>query len=438
MQGEYPMPSYLAMNRQQANEELRLLEARYQSFAGLKLQLNMTRGKPCSEQLDLSSGLATCLSDMDFRASDGTDCRNYGGLDGLPEARQLFAQILGTSPQDVMVINNSSLYLIYDTLVKAMLFTLPGAVKPWSKLEKVRFLCPVPGYDRHFFIFQDLDIEMLPVRMTPDGPDMDEVESLAVSDPSIKGIIAVPVYSNPDGITFSDSVCRRLAKMPAAAPDFRIIWDNAYIVHHLRPDQPENTPDMLRLCREAGNPDRVFEYASTSKITWAGAGIACVAASPANLAFFRKHMAIQTIGPDKINQLRHCRFLKDADAVRKIMSRHAEILRPKFELVLRILREELSGTGIGCWNEPHGGYFISLFVLPGTASEVVRMAKACGVEVTPAGNTYPYGRDPDDANIRLAPSLPPLDELETALRIICICVRLSALRKLQPSEGGLS
>jgi DNA-binding transcriptional MocR family regulator len=424
------MPSYFEMTPEQIAEETKKLEARYQSFAERGLKLNMTRGKPCSEQLDLSSGLSTCLDANDFRASDGTDCRNYGGLDGLPEARQLFADILGTTAQNVMVIDNSSLHLIYETVVRAMLFALPGAEKPWSKLDKVKFLCPVPGYDRHFFIFQEMGIEMLPVAMTPEGPDMEDVERLAGSDPSVKGMIVVPVYSNPDGYTISDAVCRRLAAMKTAAPDFRILWDNAYVVHHLRPGQPEGTPDIIGLCQDAGNPDRAFEYASTSKITWAGAGIACIASSQANLAYFRKHMSIQTIGPDKMSQLRHCRFLKNLDGVKEIMARHADIMRPKFDMTLEILHDELAGTGIGHWKEPRGGYFISLFVLPGTAAEVVRMAKACGVEVTPAGNTYPYGKDPDDANIRLAPSFPPLQELGTALQVICTCIRLAALRKL--------
>jgi aspartate/methionine/tyrosine aminotransferase len=424
------MLSYFAMTPQQISEEITTLQDRYAAFAGQKLKLNMTRGKPCRQQLDLAADLMTCLLPGDYLASDGTDVRNYGGLDGIPEARKIFADILGLESKQVMVVGNSSLNLMYDTMVRAMMFCLPGADKPWRKLDKVRFICPVPGYDRHFFVLQTLGIEMISVPMTKDGPDMDQVERLASSDPSIKGIWLVPVYSNPDGYTCSEDTCRRLASMPAAAPDFRIFWDNAYVIHHLQPDKPDSTSEILGLCASCGYPDRVFEFASTSKITWAGAGIACLAASPANLDFTRKYLAIQTIGPDKVNQLRHCRYLKDFSRIQEIMRLHAEILRPKFDLVLKTLDSELASTGIAHWNAPRGGYFISLFVLPGTAAEVVRLAKECGVELTPAGNPYPYGRDPDDANIRLAPSFPPLEELRTAMEIVGTCIRLAALRRL--------
>lgn len=425
------MPSYFDLTPEQADRELQALADRYQVFSEQKLKLNMTRGKPCPDQLDLSAGLMSCLSDNDFKASDGTDCRNYGGLDGLPEARQLFADILGTTPQHVSVQGNSSLNIMYDTLVKAMLFPLPGADQPWSKFEKIRFLCPAPGYDRHFFVTQDLGFEMIPVPMTDEGPDMDIVEALVASDPLIKGMWIVPVYSNPEGVTCSENTCRRLAAMTAAAPDFRIFWDNAYVVHHLDVNHGETTPDMLALCDSAGHPDRVFEFASTSKVTWAGAGMACVASSPANLAFIHKHMSIQTIGPDKVNQLRHCRFLKDKAGVMALMARHAEIMRPKFELVQEILANELADTGVCRWKNPKGGYFVSINVLPGTAAEVVHMAKACGVELTPAGNPFPHGKDPEDSNIRLAPSFPPLSELRPALEVLCTCVKLAALRKLR-------
>lgn len=425
------MPSYKAMNPAQIAKEIIEVESRYNSLCEHKLQLNMTRGKPCNQQLDLSAGLMTCLAETDYKAADGTDCRNYGGLDGLPEARQLFADILGCEQHQVIVNGNSSLNLMYDFMTRAMLFTLPGADKPWGQQGAIRLICPCPGYDRHFFVMQDLGIEMLPVPMTPQGPDMDEVERLAASDPQIKGIWLVPVYSNPDGITCSEETCHRLASMHTAAPDFRIIWDNAYVIHHLDPSQPEGTPDILALCKEAGHQDRPVEFASTSKITWAGAGLACLAASHNNLSFVRKHMGFQTIGPDKMNQLRHCRFLGGIDGVKAIMASHAKILRPKFELVLHMLQQELGETGIARWNEPKGGYFVSLFVMPGTAVEVVQLAKACGVEVTPAGSTYPNGRDPDNANIRLAPTFPPIAELETAMEILCTCVRLAALRHLQ-------
>ena len=329
-----------------------------------------------------------------------------------------------------MVAGNSSLNLMYDMLVRAMLFTLPGGQKPWGQEEKVRFLCPTPGYDRHFFVTQALGIEMIPVPMTEEGPDMDQVEALVAQDPSIKGIWTVPVYSNPDGVTYSASTCQRLAAMKTAAPDFRIFWDNAYVVHHLYPEQPESVPDMIRLCAESGHPDRVFEFASTSKITFSGAGIAALAASSANLQFIRKQMGIQTIGPDKLSQLRHVRFLKNRAGIDAIMRQHAAILRPKFEAALDILDTQVGGTGICSYNRPKGGYFISLSVLPGTASTVVSLAKEAGLELTPAGNPFPYGKDPLDTNIRLAPSFPTLDELKKATQLLCLCIRLAGVTKL--------
>jgi DNA-binding transcriptional MocR family regulator len=424
------MPSYLEMTSDQIEREMNGLNARYQGFMEQKLRLNMTRGKPCPDQLDLSAGLMTSLSEKDFKAQDGTDCRNYGGLDGIPDMRRLFADLLGTSIEHVSVQGNSSLNMMYDTLIKAMLFTLPDGEQPWSKLEKIRFICPVPGYDRHFFVTQELGFEMIPVPMTDEGPDMDRVEALAAADPLIKGMWVVPVYSNPEGVTCSDATCRRLAAMPTAAPDFRIFWDNAYVVHHLDPADPEGTPDILQLCMDAGHPNRVFEFASTSKITWAGAGVACLASSPANLSFVHKHMSIQTIGPDKVNQLRHSKYLKDKAGVMALMARHAEILRPKFSMVQDVLERELAGLGICQWKKPKGGYFVSLSVLPGTAAEVVRLAKACGVELTPAGNPFPHGQDPDDTNIRLAPSFPPLSELQPAIEVLCTCIKLAALGKI--------
>lgn len=432
------MPSYQNLSIQQLDVEIDRLELQLQAYAAQKLKLNMTRGKPCAEQLCLSSGLATCLSPDDYLSEDGTDCRNYGGLDGLIETRRLFAGLLGTKTDQVMVIGNSSLNLMYDMLVRCLLFPLPGSDTSWSRTEKVRFLCPVPGYDRHFFVTQLLGIEMIPVPMTPQGPDMEQIESLVAADPAIRGMWLVPVYSNPDGITCSADTCRRLAAMKTAAADFRIFWDNAYVAHHLNPETPETTPEILSLCEEMGNPDRVFAFSSSSKITWAGAGIACIASSLSNLAWIRKHMTAQSIGPDKMSQLRHARFLKDLDTVQALMRSHAEILRPKFELVDRYLTQELADTGFCRWNKPGGGYFFSLFVLPGTASEVVRLAKTCGVELTPAGSTWPYGKDPTDSNIRLAPSFPPLPELEKALQILCNCVRLAALKQLRKTAGGKS
>jgi aspartate/methionine/tyrosine aminotransferase len=436
MQGGSIMPSYQNWSTQQLDAEINRLEPQLQAYIAQKLKLNMTRGKPCAGQLNLSSGLATCLSPDDYLSEDGTDCRNYGGLDGLIETRRLFAGLLGTRTDQVMVIGNSSLNLMYDMMVRCLLFPLPGSDTPWSRMDTVRFICPVPGYDRHFFVTQSLGIEMIPVPMTPQGPDMDLIESLVAADATIKGMWLVPVYSNPDGITCSAGTCRRLAAMKTAAADFRIFWDNAYVVHHLDPENPETTPEILSLCEESGNPDRVFAFSSTSKITWAGAGIACIASSLNNLAWIRKHMTAQTIGPDKMNQLRHARFLKDQDTVQALMRSQAEILRPKFELVDRYLTQELADTGFCHWNKPGGGYFYSLFVLPGTAAEVVRLARTCGVELTPAGSTWPCGKDPTDSNIRLAPSFPPLAELEKALQILCLCVRLAALKQLRATAGG--
>jgi aspartate/methionine/tyrosine aminotransferase len=431
MQGGFFMPSYSALSPRQREQELLILNDRYQGYQKQNLKLNMTRGKPCPEQLDLSAGLMTCLSEHDYKASDGTDIRNYGGIGGLPEARRLFADILGTTIEHVTVSGNSSLNLMYDTLVKALLFPLPGTELPWSKQGQLKFICPTPGYDRHFFVTQNLGFELIPVPMTDEGPDMDQVESLVAFDPAIKGLWLIPIYSNPQGITCSEKTCERLASMHTAAPDFRIFWDCAYVVHHLDPHDAKTLPDMIELCDRAGNPDRVLEFTSTSKITWAGAGIACMASSLANLAFVHKHTSIQTIGPDKVNQLRHCRFLKDRAGIETLMAEHAKILRPKFDLVHQILEKEIADTGVCHWKKPKGGYFISLSVYPGTAKEVVRMAGACGVELTPAGNPFPLGLDPDDSNIRLAPSFPPLDELRPAMEVLGTCIKIAALEKMR-------
>ncbi len=429
------MLSYQDWSRAALKDEAQQLEEQLSAWMHRGLKLNMTRGKPCAEQLDLSNGLTTCLDESDYRSEDKTDCRNYGGLDGLPEARRLFADLLGIQPGRVMVLGNSSLNLMYDMVVRCMLFAPPGAERAWGREEKVRFICPVPGYDRHFTVCQALDIEMIPVPMTRQGPDMDQVEALAAADPTIRGMWAVPVYSNPDGITYSPETCRRLAAMKTAAPDFRIFWDNAYCVHHLDPDRPETVLEILALCAEHGHADRVFVFASTSKITWSGAGIACLAASEANLAFIRRQMTAQTIGPDKMSQLRHVRFLKDKNGVLALMRRHAAILAPKFDLVDRYLTRELAGRGVCSYHKPGGGYFYSLYLLPGTAAETVRLAKACGVELTPAGSTWPGGRDPEDSNIRLAPSFPPMSELEMALEVLCLCIRLAGVKRLLVTDS---
>lgn len=428
------MPSYFTINQHEIDQERKYLEREFFEYKNKGLSLSMTRGKPGPDQLDLSNGLLTCLSESDYKSENGADCRNYGGLEGLPEARKLFAAILGLNWQDIMVLGNSSLNIMYDILVKAMLFPLPGSNLPWSSVAQRRFICPVPGYDRHFAITEQLSFEMIPVKMTENGPDMDQIEALVAADPSIKGMWAVPVYNNPDGVIYSEETCARLARMKTAAPDFRIFCDNAYVVHHLDFENPGRIPDIIELCRQAGNGNRVFMFASTSKITWAGAGIACVASSRENLDYIKDKIFYQTIGPDKINQLRHVRYLQDLTGVEKLMRQQAEILKPKFDLVNDILEKELGGRDICSWKEPAGGYFFSINVLPGTADKVVQMANECGVELTPAGSTWPYRKDPANQNIRLAPSFPPLTELEDAMKVLCLCIRLAALDMLSANK----
>lgn len=429
------MPSNKTAVMKEIDAQIAELEMKYAEYKSRGLKLNMTRGKPCDQQLDISAEMNSVLPPEDYLAEDGTDCRNYGGLDGIPEARRLFADLLGTNFENVMVAGNSSLNMMYDNMLRALLFPLPGSEKSWSAQGQVKFLCPVPGYDRHFFVTQSLGIEMINVPMTEQGPDMDVVEALLASDPMIKGMWSVPVYSNPDGIVYSEEVCRRLAGMKTAAQDFRIFLDNAYNVHHLYSDKKNSIPDMISLCAELGNPDRVFEFASTSKVTYAGAGMAAIASSEENLNWMRKHMSAQTIGPDKLNQLRHVRFLKNAEGVYEVMDKHAAILRPKFELVLDLLEKNLADFDACHWQKPEGGYFISVYVSEGTASEVVRLSNECGVALTPAGNTYPYGQDPANSNIRLAPSFPPLDELRQAIEIFSVCVKLASLRKLKEQSN---
>jgi len=415
------------MNTQAGKPSQQDIQAEYDVFRSKGLKLDMSRGKPCKEQLDLSDGMY--VDSITLKSADGSDCRNYGTVDGLPEARALFAALFGLSPDEVIVGGNSSLNLMYDTFARAYLHGLSGCDTPWGKLPSVKFLCPVPGYDRHFSICELFGMEMIPVPMTLTGPDMDEVERLAASDPTIKGIWCVPLYSNPTGVSYSEETARRLASMKTAASDFLIFWDNAYAFHHLY-EKADSIPDMIRACRDAGNPERVIMFSSTSKITWPGAGIAILAASKTQVARIKKLMGIQTIGPDKITQLMHVRHLKDESHVKALMLRHADIIRPKFEMVLDILETELSDTGFASWNRPNGGYFISLDVVPGTAKRVVQLAKEAGVVLTPAGATWPLGKDPTDSNIRIAPTFPPLEELRTAIRILCICVKLAALEKM--------
>jgi DNA-binding transcriptional MocR family regulator len=407
----------------QRAQRLDALRAEYESFRARGLALDMTRGKPCAEQLDLSLALLDCTG-RDFRAADGTDCRNYGVLEGLPEARALFAELLEVQPAEVIVGGNSSLALMHDVIVQALLKgTTSGSA--WYG-QRPKFLCPSPGYDRHFAICERYDIEMLPVAMRADGPDMDAVERLVAGDAQIKGMWCVPRYSNPGGVVYSSDVVARLAAMRAAAPDFRILWDNAYAVHHLV-DSPPPLADLLAACAAAGNADRAIAFTSTSKISFAGAGVAALAASAANIRHIAAGLGIQTIGSDKLSQLRHVRFFGDAAGIAAHMRKHAAILKPKFEAVTTILAQRLGGKDIAAWSDPQGGYFVSLDTPDGCAAKVVAMADAAGVKLTKAGATYPYGKDPRDHNIRLAPSFPPLEQVRQAMELVAICVEIAAL-----------
>ena len=400
----------------------------YEALLTKKLSLDLTRGKPSARQLDLSAELLT-LPDGRYTSADGTDCRNYGGADGLLELREIFSGFLQVPARQLLAVGNSSLELMHDCLVHALLGTLPGAAGRWADEERVAFLCPVPGYDRHFALCERFGIEMIPVPMTAEGPDMDVVERLVAADPAVKGIWCVPKYSNPDGTCYSDDVVRRLAAMPTAAPDFRIFWDNAYAVHHLTEEEVE-IADLLAACAEHGSPDRVFVFGSTSKITLGGAGVAFFGSSPANVAWLRGYSAKRSIGPDKVNQLRHAMFLRDPDGVRAHMRKHRELLRPKFDTVLRILTDRLGDTGLATWSTPRGGYFITLDVPDGCAREVVRRAADAGLALTPAGATHPYGDDPGDRTIRIAPSFPDASEIEEIIDGVATCVRLVGYEKL--------
>ena len=404
------------------------LVKRYNKFKLKGMQLDMTRGKPCPEQLDLSLGLLTCLDKTDILTASGTDCRNYGGVDGIPEAKNLFAQYLEVDPEEIIIGGNSSLTMMHDTFMRAMLKGVEPQTPPWVQLPEVKFLCPSPGYDRHFFICEYLGIKMIPVKMNAEGPDMDQVETLVASDESIKGIWCVPLYSNPTAAVYSDTVIDRLASMKTRAKDFRIFCDNAYAVHHLDSYRPK-VKNMLAACKQAGNPDRVFLFGSTSKITFAGAGIAMMAGSKKTMARARKQINIQTIGPDKLNQLRHVKFFKTTAGIKAHMAKHAAIIKPKFDAILSGLEKELGGKQIAWWTRPKGGYFISLDILPGCATAVVRMAAEAGVKLTPAGSTFPYGKDPDDCNIRLAPTFPDLEDIRSAIELVGICIQLVSIER---------
>ncbi len=414
--------------RQLPTEDLRAqrdrARAHYDAFRALKLNLNLGRGKPSPEQLDFSNGLLSILAAGDYTAADGTDCRNYGGLQGLPEARALFGRMIGASPDRVIVAGNSSLELMHDTVEWASLRGVPGSTAPWGH-GRTAFLCPVPGYDRHFSICDAFGIEMIPVPLTGQGPDMDTVEQLVASDPGIKGIWCVPKYSNPTGDVYSAQVSDRLARMKAAAPDFRIFWDNAYVVHHLTSRRHE-VADIITLCEQHGHPDRAFVFASTSKVTFAGAGVAVFASSPANVKWQLQQMERRTIGADKLNQLRHVRFLKDEAGIQALMARHSGSLVPKFKEVHDTFERLLGGTGVATWTKPEGGYFVSLDVLDGCARRVIDLASQAGITVVPAGSTFPHRNDPHDRNIRVAPSFPGLDEVAKAAEGLALATLLAA------------
>jgi len=420
------MKMYEGFTTEQLIERKQVMETRFVQYKAQNLKLDMSRGKPSKEQLDLSNGMYTQVTD--FKSEDGVDCRNYGMPDGLPEMKRIFAQMLDVASDQIIIGDSSSLNLMYDTVARAYNHGLLGA-KPWSRLEKVKFLCPSPGYDRHFAISQLFGMELITVPMMDDGPDMDLVEALVRNDEAVKGIWCVPKYSNPTGAIYSDAVVKRLAQMKTKAEDFLIIWDNAYSVHQFYEENP--LLNIMEECEKAGNPNRVFIFASTAKISFAGAGVAAMAASRDNIRHTLSQISIQTINPNKVNHLLHARFFKDYDGIKAHMKKHAQILRPKFEAVIAILKKNLEGLNVAEWTSPRGGYFISLDVTAGCAKKVVAKAKEAGVTLTGAGATYPYGIDPQDRNIRLAPSFPPLNELIQAIEIVCTCIELVALEKIQ-------
>ncbi|HAJ50872.1 MAG TPA: aminotransferase [Eubacterium sp.] len=420
-------------NDMSKEELLALKESLNKEYAEAKakgLALDMSRGKPSAKQLDVSLGLLdTINSSSDLKTLDGTDCRNYGVLDGIPEAKKLMADMMGTTPDHVIVYGNASLNIMYDQISRAYTHGILGNT-PWCKLDKVKFLCPVPGYDRHFAITERFGIEMINIPMSESGPDMGMVEEYVSNDASVKGIWCVPKYSNPQGYTYSEETVKRMAALKPAAEDFRIFWDNAYVIHDLYDDNKDEIADIISECEKAGNPDMVFEFASTSKVSFPGSGIAALATSANNIADIKKQLTIQTIGHDKLNQLRHVRFFKDINGLKEHMRKHAEFIRPKFEAVESVLEEELSGLGIGSWTEPKGGYFISFDAMDGCAKAIVAKCKEAGVKLTGAGATFPYGKDPKDSNIRIAPSFPTPEEMKQAADLFVLCVKLVSVEKL--------
>ena len=424
------MESYQNLSKEQLLALKSELEASYEEKKALNLQLDMSRGKPSPSQLDVSLGLMDALnSNSVLKSEDGTDCRNYGVLDGIPEAKKLMADMMGTTADHIIIFGNASLTIMYDSISRSYTHGVLGST-PWCKLDKVKFLCPVPGYDRHFAITERFGIEMINVPMTQDGPDMDMVEELVANDDSMKGIWCVPKYSNPQGYCYSDETVRRFANLKPAAKDFRIYWDNAYVIHHLYEDNQVEIPDIISECEKAGNPNLVYEFASTSKVSFPGSGIAAMAASAENLADVKKQMTIQTIGYDKLNQLRHVAYFKNIDGLKAHMKKHADAMRPKFEAVLKVLDEELTGAEIGSWVKPLGGYFISFDAMEGCAKKIVAKCKEAGVTLTNAGATFPYGKDPKDSNIRIAPSFPTPEEMAVATDLFVLCVKLVSVEKL--------
>ena len=420
--------TYSQMSAEERKAEYARLQKEFDDLKAKGLNLNMARGKPSKQQIDQANGLFDLMRDPADYVADGIDVRTYGELAGIPAARRLFAEVLGYRPEQVFVGGNSSLQLMYDTICKAYTHGLLRSPRPWCKEETVKWLCPVPGYDRHFKVTETFGFELVAIPMTDEGPDMDAVEE-AVKDPAVKGIWCVPKFSNPEGIVFSDRVIRRMAALKPAAPDFLIMWDNAYCIHEFEGDFIP-FPDMLALCAENGNPDMVFEFFSTSKITQPGAGIACFACSEDNMAYMKKLIDIQTIGFDKVNQQRQVLFLQNKAHMLEMMRQRAAVMAPKFRCVVETLDREVAPAGIADWRRPKGGYFVSLNAMPGTAKRTLALCKEAGVTMTSAGATFPYGKDPQDSNIRIAPSLPPVEELEQAIAVLCVCLKLAALEKL--------
>lgn len=423
------MKAYKELSREELLTLKGELEKQFEDAKGKGLKLDMSRGKPTPAQLDMAMDMFDVFnSTSDMKAENGMDTRNYGVMDGIPEAKRLMGEIMGVPAENVIVYGNASLTIMYDTVSRAMTHGIMGNT-PWGKLDKIKFLCPVPGYDRHFKITEHFGIEMINIPMSEDGPDMDLVEEYVEKDPSVKGIWCVPKYSNPQGYTYSDETVRRFAALKPAAPDFRIFWDNAYVIHHLYEEKQDQLLEILSECEKAGNPDMVFEFCSTSKVSFPGSGIAAIASSEANIADIKKRLTIQTIGHDKINQLRHVKFFKNVDGIKAHMEKQADLIRPKFELVEKIFSDELASRGIGTWMHPLGGYFISFEAPEGCAKEIVSKCKEAGVVLTGAGSPFPYKKDPKDSVIRIAPTYPSLAELEQAANVFVVVVRMAAAEK---------